>query len=81
MINVQLISEGGSDVNSEIPDTKTENKTVTVIAGVVHELQDKIFGDEKFVTYDPKDTNVKRCNQILGFFFPHLRTSEWVSPV
>lgn len=45
------------------------------------DLKQKLFGNEMFVVLDETSDDVKRYNQLLGYFFPHFRTSDWVSPV
>jgi hypothetical protein len=45
------------------------------------DLKQKLFGQNMFVVLDDKSEDVKRYNQLLGYFFPQFRTSDWVSPV
>lgn len=43
-------------------------------------LKQRIFGDNMFVAVND-DEDTKRYNQLLGFFYPQFRTSDWVSPL
>lgn len=45
------------------------------------DLKQKLFGKDLFVVLDDTSDDVKRYNQLLGYFFPQFRTSDWVSPV
>lgn len=53
----------------------------TELLSEYHYLRKEIFGDNKFVVLDETSDRVKRYNQLLGFFYPQLRTKDWVSPV
>lgn len=44
-------------------------------------LKQKLFGKDLFVVLDDTSDDVKRYNQLLGYFFPQFRTSDWVSPI
>lgn len=44
------------------------------------ELKRKLFGKDLFAVLDDNDPNVKRYNQLLGYFHPQFRTSDWVEP-
>jgi hypothetical protein len=33
------------------------------------------------VIEDPNSEKMKRYNQLLGFFYPQFRTTDWTSPV
>jgi hypothetical protein len=43
-------------------------------------LKQKIFGNDMFVAVN-NDEDTKRYNQLLGFFYPQFRTSDWESPL
>jgi hypothetical protein len=45
------------------------------------QLKDEVFDGEMFVVLDQDDKKVQRYNQLLGFFYPQFRTSDWISPV
>jgi hypothetical protein len=45
------------------------------------DLKQKLFVNDVFVVLDDKSKDVKRYNQLLGYFFPQFRTSDWVSPL
>jgi hypothetical protein len=45
------------------------------------ELKQQLFGEYFFVHLDQESEDVKRYNQLLGYFFPQFRTSDWVSPL
>jgi hypothetical protein len=45
-------------------------------------LKNKIFEKQNFVIVEnPDSETMKRYNQLLGFFYPQFRTSDWISPV
>jgi len=45
-------------------------------------LKNKIFEKQNFVVVEnPDSETMKRYNQLLGFFYPQFRTSDWISPV
>lgn len=46
------------------------------------ELKSEIFAQGDFVVIeDVDDINMQRYNQLLGFFYPQFRTTDWISPV
>jgi hypothetical protein len=54
----------------------------TILLDEFKQLKDEIFAQGDFVVIeDPDDIKMKRYNQLLGFFYPQFRTSEWKSPV
>lgn len=45
-------------------------------------LKAEIFEQGDFVIIeDPDSEKMKRYNQLLGFFYPQFRTTDWISPV
>jgi hypothetical protein len=45
-------------------------------------LKSEIFEKQNFVVVEnPDSETMKRYNQLLGFFYPQFRTSDWISPV
>lgn len=46
------------------------------------QLKDEIFAQGDFVVIeDVDDVKMQRYNQLLGFFYPQFRTSDWKNPV
>lgn len=44
-------------------------------------LKAEIFEQGDFVVVeDPDSEKMKRYNQLLGFFYPRFRTTDWTSP-
>jgi hypothetical protein len=45
-------------------------------------LKAEIFEQGDFVVIeDPDSDKMKRYNQLLGFFYPQFRTTDWTSPL
>jgi len=45
-------------------------------------LKADIFEQGDFVVIeDPDSEKMKRYNQLLGFFYPQFRTTDWISPL
>ena len=44
-------------------------------------LKNEVFEKGSFVVLDQNDNKVKRYYQLLGFFYPQFKTSEWVNPL
>ena len=44
-------------------------------------LKQELFGEDLFVVLDDNNPKVKRYYQLLGFFFPQFKTSDWISPI
>ena len=45
-------------------------------------LKAEIFEKGDFVVVEnPESETMKRYNQLLGFFYPRFRTTDWISPV
>lgn len=44
-------------------------------------LKSELFGGDVFLVVDYSDPKVIRYNQLLGFFYPQYRTSDWITPV
>ena len=45
-------------------------------------LKAEIFEQGDFIIIeDPDSEKMKRYNQLLGFFYPQFRTTDWMSPV
>ena len=44
-------------------------------------LKVTIFNGSVFITYDETDPEVKRYNQLLGFFKPEFRYKNWINPL
>jgi len=45
-------------------------------------LKAEIFEKGDFVVVEnPDGETMKRYNQLLGFFYPQFRTTDWISPV
>ena len=44
-------------------------------------LKSELFKDGNFVVLDQTDFKVRRYNQLLGYFYPQFRTTDWESPV
>jgi hypothetical protein len=45
-------------------------------------LKSEIFEKQNFVMVEnPDSETMKRYNQLLGFFYPQFRTSDWINPV
>ena len=45
-------------------------------------LKAEIFEQGDFVVIeDPNSERMKRYNQLLGFFYPQFRTTDWISPL
>ena len=45
-------------------------------------LKAEIFEKGNFVVVEnPESEIMKRYNQLLGFFYPQFRTTDWVTPV
>jgi hypothetical protein len=45
-------------------------------------LKAEIFEKSNFVVVEnPESETMKRYNQLLGFFYPRFRTTDWISPV
>jgi len=45
-------------------------------------LKANIFKKGDFVIVESPDSEtMKRYNQLLGFFYPQFRTTDWISPV
>ena len=45
-------------------------------------LKAEIFEKSNFVVVEnPESETMKRYNQLLGFFYPQFRTTDWISPV
>ena len=54
----------------------------TVLLDEFKELKGEIFAQGDFVVIeDVDDTKMQRYNQLLGFFYPQFRTTDWESPV
>jgi hypothetical protein len=54
----------------------------TILLDEFKQLKNEIFEQGDFVVIeDPDDIKMQRYNQLLGFFYPQFRTSEWKSPV
>ena len=43
------------------------------------DLKHTIFGASKFVIMEQGELQ-KRYSQLLGYFYPHFRTEDWVNP-
>lgn len=43
-------------------------------------LKKEIFGESAFVIVDENNPKMTRYNQLLGFFYPYYRTTDWISP-
>jgi len=46
-----------------------------------YKLKSELFGENMFVVLDQNDDKVKRYNQLLGFFYPQFKTSDWERPM
>ena len=45
-------------------------------------LKAEIFEKGNFVVVEnPDGETMKRYNQLLGFFYPQFRTTDWITPV
>ena len=45
-------------------------------------LKAEIFEKGDFVVVEnPESETMKRYNQLLGFFYPQFRTTDWITPV
>ena len=44
-------------------------------------LKGEVFKDGFFVVLDENNEQVQRYQQLLGYFYPQFRTTDWVSPV
>lgn len=45
-------------------------------------LKAEIFEKGDFVVIEDTDSDkMKRYNQLLGFFYPQFRTTDWISPL
>jgi len=44
-------------------------------------LKGEVFKDGFFVVLDESSEQVQRYQQLLGYFYPQFRTSDWISPV
>jgi hypothetical protein len=44
-------------------------------------LKGEVFKDGFFVVLDADNEQVQRYQQLLGFFYPQFRTTDWVSPM
>ena len=45
------------------------------------ELKNRIFGNFTFVTWDDKDKDMQRYNQLFQFFYPNYRTKNFINPL
>jgi len=54
----------------------------TALLGEFKQLKGEIFEQGDFVVIeDPDSVKMQRYNQLLGFFYPQFRTTDWKSPV
>jgi hypothetical protein len=54
----------------------------TELLGEFKMLKSEIFEMGDFIVIEePDGEKMKRYNQLLGFFYPQFRTSDWISPV
>ena len=54
----------------------------TALISEFTELKSEIFAQGDFVVIeDVEDIKMQRYNQLLGFFYPQFRTTDWKSPV
>jgi hypothetical protein len=54
----------------------------TVLLDEFKQLKSEIFAQGDFVVIeDPDSVKMQRYNQLLGFFYPQFRTTDWKSPV
>ena len=44
-------------------------------------LKGEVFKDGFFVVLDANSEQVQRYQQLLGFFYPQFRTTDWISPM
>lgn len=44
-------------------------------------LKREMFKDGFFIVLDANSEQVQRYQQLLGYFYPQFRTTDWISPV
>ena len=60
---------------------RQQTKKMNELLNEYRELKNKIFGNFSFVIWEDKDTDYARYNQLLMFFHPQYRTSDFVNPL
>jgi hypothetical protein len=71
-------------VNQRLKQINVQEGIMSEFTNLLNEykqLKDEVFDGEMFVVLDQDDNKVQRYNQLLGFFYPQFRTSDWKSPV
>lgn len=56
------------------------NYTLRELKNEFDTLKLEIFEKSNFVVMGDSET-MKRYNQLLGFFHPRFRTTDWISPI
>lgn len=60
---------------------RQRTKRMTELLKEYNELKNRIFGNFSFVIWEDKDIDFERYNQLMMFFHPQFRTSDFVNPL
>jgi len=60
---------------------REQTRKINALLEEFKQLKQKLFGSAMFVILDETHPDTKRYNQLLQYFYPQYRTSDFVNPL